>query len=865
MKIKKNHLNNNGQLSIFLGIFILIIVSLMAFIINVGLFVKAKVNLQNAVDAAAWSGAATQSRQLSNIAYLNWELRNNYKEWMFKYYVIGQLSLSKTAVTNLDNVGNYLQYPDTMSFRMNPFWEIGNPKHNESVFDMYNIPSTCIHFGTGNNICEIYKIPGLPRFKTTGLPGISEQHEAFLNSIVSSKSKDCAQRTTLNFSTAMIWAYGTKKVIFQNSPKIAAHRVGAWPNAVQLAMRMRNLEMIVNRPPAKLPICLNPGSAGGSCMPVESLESEATGTPLNERPIKAFWSGLRNLSSEMKATFKLTELKPNPFSSGTTSLSSFLIPPSSSIGQTGVSATTKHYLDLQAYPLNLATFFTTFVTATTAATSSSVEAQAACTSSKTAIPVPAFIMGFVKNPNVLTYYSVKGEAKFVGLFFPFTETTGINLKAYSTAKPYGGRIGPRLFGISSDNQSIRPRNENSQSRSLPYIGGLQVPAGGGFQPGYPVPVATSFWVSTDGDDIGGIPGSTASTRFAIPNLLYDYERESSELNDHVASSDKIMIFSRANTDSQTLAPRADESRGLYDKSQFRQFAKNLPAGLTSTATIDQALEQVRKPTKYEALNYLLPTSNNSKENIETVSHVQSLGSTTTGAMQYKIYAPLIGQFLLYKNEDDVITQIQSFIAQNETAIKSFDNAMKNVSDNIRNSAAANTQGSTQSYTEAASAIWMPSPDCTSLSGRFRSFFNGGGSACRITTLSESIREYISSEASLSNTFNNYFVGTFVPPAPPENRYMTAYMPGPNQGAAISGELVHPFLSGKALLAKRNFYSTKFISTNKIISGGQFPFNEKGIYLEQPAIGSTPSDIPDSTPVRNSLPRSQLSEFKTIDY
>ena len=77
--------SNRGQLSIFMGITLIIVMSMLAFIINVGLFVKAKINLQNAADAAAFSGAATQARQLTNIGYVNWELINTYKEWMFKY------------------------------------------------------------------------------------------------------------------------------------------------------------------------------------------------------------------------------------------------------------------------------------------------------------------------------------------------------------------------------------------------------------------------------------------------------------------------------------------------------------------------------------------------------------------------------------------------------------------------------------------------------------------------------------------------------------------------------------------------------------------------------------------------------------
>lgn len=78
-----------------MGIALILVMGMLAFIINIGLFVKAKINLQNAVDAAAFAGAATQSRQLTNIANVNWEMRNTYKEWMFKYYILGQMGLVK--------------------------------------------------------------------------------------------------------------------------------------------------------------------------------------------------------------------------------------------------------------------------------------------------------------------------------------------------------------------------------------------------------------------------------------------------------------------------------------------------------------------------------------------------------------------------------------------------------------------------------------------------------------------------------------------------------------------------------------------------------------------------------------------------
>jgi hypothetical protein len=66
-----------GQLSIFLGMVLLVVTTFIAFVVNVGLFVKAKINLQNSVDAAAFAGASVQARQLTNIGYLNWEMRKS--------------------------------------------------------------------------------------------------------------------------------------------------------------------------------------------------------------------------------------------------------------------------------------------------------------------------------------------------------------------------------------------------------------------------------------------------------------------------------------------------------------------------------------------------------------------------------------------------------------------------------------------------------------------------------------------------------------------------------------------------------------------------------------------------------------------
>ena len=88
----------------------------------------------------------------------------------------------------------------------------------------------------------------------------------------------------------MIWSYGIGKEFFSDTPAGATQRTGAWVESMELALRMRNLEALVNRPPVDDPICF--GST--DCTSIQALAGDnaggSFGNPYNERPIKAFKS-----------------------------------------------------------------------------------------------------------------------------------------------------------------------------------------------------------------------------------------------------------------------------------------------------------------------------------------------------------------------------------------------------------------------------------------------------------------------------------------------------------------------------------------------------------------------------------------------
>jgi hypothetical protein len=872
-KFKLN--KEKGQLSVFLGISMTIIVTLLAFIINVGLFVKAKINLQNATDAAAWSGASVQARQLTNIAYLNWEMRNNYKEWMFKSYVLGQLALSTVKDTGITpNNGS----SNNMQFRGKPF-DPTNPAYQDE-YERFNLPSICIHFGSTHNICDLVRLPGLPRFNTVGLPSISAHHESVLTSLVDTKAKDCSRRTATNFGAALLWAYGTGKpgLSFSDMPLIASRRVGAWVKGMELGLRMRNLEAQVNVPPISDGICF--GCNGG--VKIGDINASFPG---NERPIKAFWSGLRSLGGgdlklsgdrldNFSFSFKLTELEPNKVEySGSKTLSNYLIP-NTPVGGQGYNANTKYFLDLQAYPLNLVSFFTTFVSSTGTYNGTVTEQEADCGGSKTGLPVPGFLFGFVKNPELMTYYAVKSEAKFVGLFNPFADDQGITLNAYAAAKPFGGRIGPKLFSI-KENKSVTARTVSSINRSAAYLSAPRITAdmktaaiGDKYKNGNPIPLTDNFWIQSDSDPVGGTPDS-GDVFFSVPNLLYEFDDSTMEAQ---VSSGPLSFTERVTSILSSQNPV--EILGLHSKSQFNSFKANFSGSTTDAAitqdTIEDSINRVRRPTKYDAVNYLIPVVPDSgsplTENIPFVRqnvNCPPFPPESKPTPCYNIYAPLYGDGTLFQDATATQEIIAETVDRFKPAVEKFINSLKEVSESIL----AQSSRGPGAYQAAADSIYTPGllpnisnpldPQCTgaSLAQNFNHFFNGTSKACDITPLVTLIVEYLDSDngANFATHHTAPLSGLYEYPS---SSLMTAYMPGPRQGAQADGNVSPPLSGGAdAISARRSAYSTKFVPLERLVGGVDgYAKNGQWMMIEE-SLTNPPGDL--TGVIKNPLKKGDL--------
>jgi hypothetical protein len=856
---------------------------LLAFIINVGLFVKAKINLQNATDAAAYAGAAVQARQLTNMAYVNWEIRNTYKEWMFKYYVLGQTGQfgfkSNGQPHNL-NQGS-LSGTGTANFYLETPVQAGTPD-----FDKYNLPSICIHNASFSNICQIYFIPGIPRFPAVQVAGISDIHEGFVDQLVDQKNRDCTRRSILNFLSAVTWAYGSGASAASGSVSgvpgadlIAASRPGAWLQSMELGFRMRNLELIANRPPVN--------DINSSALANMTTDTDLNKIGYNERPIKAYMSAFRNLSGgvykdkgedEFINNFSLTELPPKAYvTGGIKTASNYLLPNTATHPGNGQPASTKYYVDLQAIPVNYATMFTNFVSTSNNSTTAGVLSDASCGQSRAALPVPGYLLGFTKNPRVITYYAVKAESKFIGLFFPVRDSAGFRLTAYSAAKPFGGRIGPKFFNYTDEGKSLSTRPNDKSGRSASMVIGVDIP--GNFEIGMPIPSSPDFWLHDTSGIIGGIPSTTDKIFYSIPNIIYDADKIDDLNEQRPVGFDIITVKIRGSKDA---APDTSNSLGLFQKKQLSALKKSLgsvAAGANiSSDEVTKAVFRARRPTKYEALNYLIPDFrmkiSGTNTDLAPAPFIYRKEPFPPNATQvgylYYVFAPLLGPKLLFDSSDKLQDELRIYLNTLRPSVDSYILALWNVSKSILTKASAggsdkklyvegaksihkNAEGTSPAVSELVGAT-ANSPSCAQdMASKFFHFFTAESTQCELIPLKALILEYVQRNVetppSMKGTKQLYYEGLYYDEAAADNlkikkedALMSAYAPGAHYGGSSSDipQATAPLGTAPSSVTVRNAYSVKFVQLAKLmdsVGGVEQGATVQGIkdYQTQPAL------------------------------
>lgn len=86
--------NYQGQVAIFVALIFQVVFILFALMINVGLLVHHKINLQQSADLAAYYGAMKQAEMLNVVSHVNFQIRQAYKLLTWRYRILGTFGIS---------------------------------------------------------------------------------------------------------------------------------------------------------------------------------------------------------------------------------------------------------------------------------------------------------------------------------------------------------------------------------------------------------------------------------------------------------------------------------------------------------------------------------------------------------------------------------------------------------------------------------------------------------------------------------------------------------------------------------------------------------------------------------------------------
>lgn len=87
--------NQKGQVAIFVALIFQVIFVFFALLINVGLLVHHKINLQQSTDLAAYYGAMKQAESLNAIAHINFQIKQAWKLLTWRYRIVGTFGFQK--------------------------------------------------------------------------------------------------------------------------------------------------------------------------------------------------------------------------------------------------------------------------------------------------------------------------------------------------------------------------------------------------------------------------------------------------------------------------------------------------------------------------------------------------------------------------------------------------------------------------------------------------------------------------------------------------------------------------------------------------------------------------------------------------
>jgi hypothetical protein len=414
----KRSRQEDGQASVMIGMIILTFILFFAFVINTGMLVNAKINLQNAADLAAYSGAAVQARQLNNIAYLNYEMRRQYKKFIFRYYVLG------TAM--------YTTYPtDSGRASRSPRdWRNRTTMSGTSPPQApipWSVPVVCVNFfSRDGGYCAVNVLEPISLPRRNILDSINEALRQQLIALEKIRANSCQTIADTNIQLLSLWLFNTAPGGINPADMLTASLPPEQAaNITQAFIQMRGLtyglglvprELILQRRIDTLETYLNTAPRSGVTADVAQAMKNSPEPHSVERTINAFESAYQTLGE-------------HSFPGQDVALDE-LIPP----GPDGANMVLMKPIlqDFDTYAL-------TYSREDDGSTGEGIDTKKSCKPRAFPITIRRLPLGVYKDPSILTYYAIRLRGKAKVLFSPWGD---LELKAYSAAMPFGSRIGP---------------------------------------------------------------------------------------------------------------------------------------------------------------------------------------------------------------------------------------------------------------------------------------------------------------------------------------------------------------------------------------------------------------------------------------
>lgn len=403
--------NTRGQVAIFVALIFQVLFLFFAMIVNVGLLVHHKINLQNSVDFAAYYGAMKQAESMNAIAHINYQIRQSWKLLAWRYRVIGSAGtfvgnppFEKYSNSLVDATEDAIPDPSTEApafcAAYTPFEEV--PKSE----------SLCKQGGQATAI-NLFSVP-----TATGLVGVSRGIRAAAIQALQNISDQCEFVGPFNwlllarFKVAFVVDHGSRKrVINMLANGLSGEGAGGDPKEDFLELDGSRASIGIRKTLEKNLTIQNRNSLGNFKV-YNSLGDPNCGVtnPSFEKPPK--W---------------LTEVLIKPsFSTSGTDCSD--IDPSRS----GMNRYKTKAFDIEDPDPAMPPYWNK-----NPALSEEIVALRPFVNYSS--PPYETSLGMEKNPWCMAYVGVKATTKPKIPFMPFGEVT---MTASAYAKPFGGRIGP---------------------------------------------------------------------------------------------------------------------------------------------------------------------------------------------------------------------------------------------------------------------------------------------------------------------------------------------------------------------------------------------------------------------------------------